>query len=553
MRGFALLPLVTVAILFVLVGVPVIFVVLQAVFPALDQGSMGEPLSAFVAVAQDPRIGPLLSNTFGIGIGVALLSGLLGVTLGTLRGLFHIPGARVWDLLFLIPFLIPPYISALSWMLALQTRGYLEQIFSFKLNALLFSLPGMVIVMALNIFPVVYFAVSRSMASHGGRLADVARVHGAGPWAAFFRITLPLALPAIAASCLLAFALAIEEYGVPAAIGPHAGIQALTTGIEQRLADWPIDLSGAAVLSLLLVALALTAYTVQRALTAGKDVGTITGKPAAIVIRDPGRWTLLIVALFAGVALIAVGIPVSAMLATAFSGTLSGGLSADNVTLRHFSAVLNNQNQALSALSSSMGLASGTALLTGIVGTLVAWLVTVRRVRGAALLDGLSLLPVALPGIVVGVGLILAWNRSFWPVTPYNTWAILLLAYSCLLLPYPIRYVSAALRQLGPNLEAAARVHGASTLRALRYVVAPLVFPSLLAAMLLVFAVAVRELVTSLLLAPAGVQTTAIFIWRQFEQGSVGQGMAMATVAMTVSLATMLLGIHVSQRFQPGE
>ncbi len=553
MRGFALLPLVTVAILFVLVGIPVIFVVLQAVFPWLDEGSMREPLSAFVAVAQDSRIGPLLSNTFGIGIGVALLSGLFGVTLGTLRGLFHIPCARVWDLLFLIPFLIPPYISALSWMLALQTRGYLEQIFSFTFNALLFSLPGMAIVMALNIFPVVYFAVSRSMASHGGRLADVARVHGAGPWAAFFRITLPLALPAIAASCLLAFALAIEEYGVPAAIGPHAGIQALTTGIEQRLADWPIDLSGAAVLSLLLVALALTAYTVQRALTAGKDVGTITGKPAAIVIRDPGRWTLPIVALFAGVTLIAVGIPVSAMLATAFSGTLSGGLSADNVTLRHFSAVLHNQNQALTALSSSMGLASGTALLTGVVGTLVAWLVTVRRVRGAALLDGLSLLPVALPGIVVGVGLILAWNRSFWPVTPYNTWAILLLAYSCLLLPYPIRYVSAALRQLGPNLEAAARVHGASTLRALRYVVAPLVFPSLLAAMLLVFAVAVRELVTSLLLAPAGVQTTAIFIWRQFEQGSVGQGMAMATVAMTVSLATMLLGIHLYQRLQPGE
>ncbi len=250
-------------------------------------------------------------------------------------------------------------------MLALQARGYLEQIFSFKFNALLFSLPGMAIVMALNIFPVVYFAVSRSMASHGGRLADVARVHGAGPWATFFRITLPLALPAIAASCLLAFALAIEEYGVPAAIGPHAGIQTLTTGIEQRLADWPIDLSGAAVLSLLLVALALTAYTVQRALTAGKDVGTITGKPAAIVIREPGRWTLPFVTLFFGVAVIAVGIPVSAMLVTAFSGTLSGGLSADNVTLRHFSAVLNNQNQALSALLSSMGLASGTALLTG--------------------------------------------------------------------------------------------------------------------------------------------------------------------------------------------
>lgn len=553
MRGFTLLPLITVAMLLLLVGVPVIFVVLQAIFPALDAGSLREPFKAFIDVSQDSRLGPLLSNTFVLGMGVALLSGLLGITLGTLRGLFHIPWAKVWDLLFLIPFLLPPYISALSWMLALQPRGYLEQLFSIKFSMLLFSLSGMVIVMSLNIFPVVYFAVSRSMASNGGRLADVARVHGAGPWRAFFSVTLPLALPAIAASTLLAFALAIEEYGVPAAIGPHAGVQALTTGIEQRLADWPIDLPGAAVLSLLLVSMVLTAFAVQRALTAGKEVGTLTGKPAAVVIRHPGGWTVPIVMLFAGVAVVAVWIPVSAMLVTAFSGTLSGGLSLENITLRHFGALFATHGAALGALFSSMGLAGGTALLTGVVGTLVAWLVTAKRVRGAALLDGLSLLPVALPGIVVGVGLILAWNHSFWPVTPYNTWSILLLAYSCLLLPYPIRYVSAALRQLGPNLEAAARVHGASTLKALRYVVAPLIFPSLMAAMLLVFAVAVRELVTSLLLAPAGVQTTSIFIWRQFEQGSVGQGMAMATVAMMVSLVTMLLGIQVYQRYRSGE
>lgn len=551
MKGFTLLPLATVAMLLLLVGVPVLFVVLQAVFPALSEGSLRAPFSAFGVMAQDSRLGPLLSNTLTIGIGVATLSCLLGTALGTLRGLFSIPWAKAWDLLFLIPFLIPPYINALSWILALQNHGYLEQLTAIRLNALLFSMPGMVIVMTLNIFPVVYFAVSRSMASSGGRLADVARVHGAGPWAAFFRVTLPLSLPAIAASSLLAFTLAIEEYGVPAALGPHSGIQLLTTGIEQRLADWPIDLPGAAVLSLLLVSLALTAYVLQRTFTAGGDVGTTTGKPAAVVIRHPGKWTGPIVLLFMTVTLLAVGIPVSAMLTTAFSSTISGGLSAENLSVRHFSALLRADNDALGALFSSLGLALATAALTGLVGTMVAWLVAAKRIPGAALLDGLSLLPVALPGIVVGVGLILAWNRSFWPITPYNTWVILLLAYSCVLLPYPIRYVGAALRQLGPNLEAAARVHGASATKAIRHVIAPLIFPSLMAAMLLVFAVAVRELVTSLLLAPAGMQTTSVFVWRQFEQGSVGQGMAMATVAVAVSLATLLVGIRIYLRHQP--
>ncbi len=95
-----------------------------------------------------------------------------------------------------------------------------------------------------------------------------------------------------------------------------------------------------------------------------------------------------------------------------------------------------------------------------------------------------------------------------------------------MLLPYPVRYCSAALTQIGGSLTDAARVHGASAITTLRLVLFPLVLPSLVAAMMLVFAVASRELVSSLLLAPAGMQTVSIFVWRQFEQGSIGSGMA---------------------------
>jgi len=223
-----------------------------------------------------------------------------------------------------------------------------------------------------------------------------------------------------------------------------------------------------------------------------------------------------------------------------------------NLTLRHFAALFALQGDALTALSTSLGLALGAAVITGLLGFLAAWLVVVRRIRGAALIDALSLLPAALPGVVVGVGLILLWNQPFWPLTPYNSWPILLLSYCCLLLPWPVRYVSSALKQLGSNLEPAARVHGASAWAALRHIVLPLVFPSLLAAMLMVFAIASRELVTSLLLAPAGTQTVSVFIWRQFEQGSVGQGMAMASIAMGTGLALMLTALAILQRRERG-
>lgn len=549
MNRNAFLPGVAGIALLLLVAVPVAFVVLQAVFPHLDAGSYSAPFSTFTRIFAEPSLQALFATTLKVGLGVALCSALIGVPLGALRGLFALPGAVLWDVVFLIPFLIPPYIAALSWILALQTNGYVQQLLPWlHLNDFLFSLPGMVAVMTLNVFPVVYFAVSRSMAASGSRLADVARIHGAGPWRAFIRITLPMALPAMASSLLLAFTLSIEEYGVPGALGSRSGILMLTTGIEQRLADWPIDMPGAAVLSLLLVAIALCAYSVQRAVLAGKNVESMTGKPADVTQKSLVGWTLPVMALFTVVALIAVALPIVSTLVTAFSGTLSGGLTLSNFTLRHFGNLFAAHSDALGALSTSLSLALGTALIAGATGFLASWLVVARKIRGAALIDGLSLFPAALPGIVVGVGLILAWNRSFWPVTPYNTWGILLLSYCCLLLPYPVRYVSAALKQIGGNLDAAARVHGATAAQALRMILLPLVFPSLLASMMMVFAVASRELVTSLLLSPAGVQTVSVYVWRQFEQGSVGDGMAMASIAVLLSLTLMLIAFRLQQR-----
>lgn len=547
-----LLPLLTVALLVVLVALPLLFILLQALFPALAQGSFAGAFSPIPTLLADPQLPALLGGTLKTGLAVALLSALVGIPLGTLRGLFNLPLARLWDLLLLIPFLTPPYIAALSWMLALQHNGYLAQLIGVDLNDLLFSQSGIALVMTLNIFPVVYFAVSRSLLASGQQLAIVARVHGASARRAFWHVTLPMMLPALAAGVLLAFTLAIEEYGVPAALGSRAGVVMLTVGIEERLADWPIDLPGSSLLSLLLMLVALAAFALQKKLVGSKEVTSITGKPAQNSGVPLGGWCWPVLALFSLVALLVVVVPMSSMLLTALLSTLSGGMQRDNLTLRHFSALFAQHGDALAALSTSFGLALGAALITGLLGFLAAWLVVVRRIRGAAVIDALSLLPAALPGVVVGVGLILLWNQPFWPVTPYNSWAILLISYCCLLLPWPVRYVGSALKQLGGNLEPAARVHDASSLQALRHIVLPLVFPSLLAAMLMVFAIASRELVTSLLLAPAGMQTVSIFIWRQFEQGSVGQGMAMASIAIFSGLLLMLSALAMMQHRERG-
>ncbi|HDX4047954.1 TPA: iron ABC transporter permease [Enterobacter soli] len=543
-----LLSAITLTLLVILVAFPLSFIALQAVFPQFSAGDFSGAFSGVSTLLAEPQLPAMLGGTLQIAIGVALVSALIGFPLGVARGLLNLPAPRLWDLLFLIPFLTPPYIAALSWMLVLQTNGYLQQITGINLNDVLFSKAGIVLVMALNIFPVVYFAVSRSLLASGQRLALVARVHGASAARAFWHITLPMLSPALAAGMLLAFTLAIEEFGVPAALGTRAGVLMLTTDIEKKLADWPVDLSGASMLSVVLVVIALSAWGLQKKLTGHHDVTSVTGKPTENSGANASVFTLPIVMLMALVGGIAVILPGASMALSGVLGTLSGGVTLANVTMSHYVALFSQQGDALSALGTSLSLALGAACITGILGLLASWLVVVQKIKGRAVLDALSLMPAALPGIVVGVGLILLWNQRFWPVSPYNTWVILLLSYCCLLLPWPVRYVGSALRQLGGNLEPAARVHGASAFQALRFIVMPLVSPALLAAMLMVFAIASRELVTSLLLAPAGTQTVSVFIWRQFEQGSVGQGMAMATLTLITGLILMLSALGIMQR-----
>ncbi|WP_202607222.1 ABC transporter permease [Pseudomonas monteilii] len=264
-------------------------------------------------------------------------------------------------------------------------------------------------------------------------------------------------------------------------------------------------------------------------------------------VSKPALAPVLSAALFGLAALAATVLPLLSIALTAFTGTLSGGVQADNFTLRHFAAIFERGSDAWSALTTSFSLAAGVALLTGALGALVAYCVLRFRSRWSLVLDAVSVLPNAMPGIVVAVGLILAWNQPWLPITPYNTWAMLLMAYACLLLPYPVRYANAALQQVSVNLESSARVHGAGPWRMLARIVLPLLAPAVGAAMLLVFSIASRELVASLLLAPTGMQTVSVYVWRQFEQGSVGEGMAMSLVAIAVAALLVLLAHALQQ------
>jgi iron(III) transport system permease protein len=522
------------------VAVPLVFVLLQAIFPYLSDSSLREPFGAIGATLGDPRLPELLGNTIRLGVFVAVGCVIVATPLAILRALTDAPGKGLWDLLFLIPFMMPPYIGALAWTMTLQPGGFSTQLLGFNGGAFLFSFTGIVTVMTLHLFPVVYFALSRTLAAIGPRFVNAARTSGAGPLYAFWRITLPLSLPGLAASLLLVFAMAIEEYGTPATLGRQSQFLVLVTSIEERFAEWPIDLPGAAILSLLLVTLALAAFVLQHWIATRRSYVTIAGKHGDASPITLGVWRWPAVALFGLVAVAAVAIPLAAVLATSFSNTISGGLVWSNFGLRHFESVLSNSDGAMDALFTSLWLAGAASIGAGLLGLLAAYVTVRSRAPGRGAVDALSSLPNALPGMVIAVGLILAWNRSWWPVQIYNTSFMLLLAYICILLPYPVRYASAGLRQISQSLEAAARVSGAGLAMTIRRILMPMIAPHLAVAMLLVFAIASRELVASVMVAPPGLQTVATYVFNQFVQGSPGAGMALSVIAIFSSTAILV-------------
>ncbi len=533
-----ILPWVVTTALIGLVGVPLLFIALQAIFPRLGEGLLVAPFSMWLPTLADPRVLQLSLNTLVLGVSVALVAGALGGMLGVIRGLSEIPYARAWDIVMLMPLMIPPYIATLGWIVVLQPRGYLQQVAGFHLGPFLFSFPGLVFVMASHLFPAVYFAVSRSIEASGGQLAEAARMSGASAFDVFRRITLPLALPAIGGALLLVFASTIEEYGTPAILASQSNFEVLTTAIDHRVADWPIDLPGASCLSIILVLLALMAYSAQQRMIEGRSFETIGGKTQAYRAALRG-WRLgLALAVLASAALVTIGLPLLGILSTAFTRTFSGGLSITNLSTRNFEQLFSNVGGAMHATAFSLALATGTAIVTAIIGVSAA-LVSRREGSGVSFIRTLTALPNAVPGVVVAVGLILAWNQPWLPATVYGTWVMLLLAYSCILLPYPVRYAFAALTQISPDLEAAAMMAGANRIVAFRRIVLPLLWPSVFAAMMLVFSIASRELVASILLAPVGTHTMATFVWKQFEQGSLGLGMAMSVIALVVNMLVM--------------
>lgn len=486
----------------------------------------------------------VMLNTVWLGLCVILGTTLLALPLAWIMANTAIGRKRWLDIILLIPFMTPPYIGSMGWILFMQKNGYLAQLIPglSNLTPAFFSFAGMVTIMSLHLFPFLYLLLRGALERIGGSLEEAGAVMGAPPLYRFRRIIVPLLLSSFGMGAMLVFVKTIAEFGTPATFGRQIGYDVMTSEIHRYISSWPISFGTATSLSSLLLTACLLMWYVQSVISRRFTYSLVGGKGSRRSSLRSGGPVLWISALFVLLLLVlSIGIPYFSIIAASTMKLRGVGLGWDNVTLDAYRELLRWGNPGMKALTSSIWLSLAASTVALVIGTWCALLIRRSQTASQRAVDLISLMPNTVPGIVMVVGLILLWNSPWMPIPLYNTYGMVVLTYVVLFLPYTVQYVKSAAGQIDGSLMQAGQVFGGRPFYLLWRITLPLILPGMLAGWMMTFTISARELVASLLILPPSVQTSATFIFSQFEQGEVSLGMAMAVVSVGFTTVILIL------------
>ena len=533
-------------IMLVMILYPLAMVFLQSLFPDILGGSLKGFLSPFIQVFKSEGLLKVVFNTILWGIAVTIGCVIVGVPCGFILAKTDMPGKGIIRVIYAIPYMSPPYVGALAWILFIQEKGFLEEMLSGHLPAfvqeLFFSFWGLTFIMVLFLYPFTALGVEAGLRALPSNFENSARVLGANRKELLRRIVIPLLLPVILNTGLLVFLQTVSNFGVPATLGSRARYPIITAEIYNLISSWPINFPLSTALSGILVAMALAIMYFSERVLKKRDYGVISGRGIYQVYSLSKLQRLMAAGFILILSICSVAIPFGTMVLASLVKIWGGGFfNLSNYTLQNYIEVFGFHSPGLQALwiSFSLGLIAPTIILLG--AAFISYVLAHYKGGLAFTLNFIGFLPRSLPKVVVVVGLILAWNAPWIGIRIYNTYFMLLLAYVVLYLPDALRYGDSGMRNITQNLENSALVMGASKWKVFTKIIFPLLRPYLIASWILSFIISVRELVASILLLPPGLETTATYIFSQFEQGGMSEAMCMATVTITLTVVALLI------------
>ena len=537
------------ALMALLLGILGLFVVLpvgmvlKVAVTAADGSLTASHLLRFF---ENPLYIESLINSLAAGFWTVVLSTILALPLAFVVARYEFPGRMLVITLATLPLVIPPFVGAIALLQVFGRAGVvtllLHDLFGVRSNVME-GLRGLILVQTLHFFPFIFLTVTTALANVDRSLEEMGQMMGAHGWRLLRRVVFPLVLPAYAAGALLTFTKAVDDIGTPFILniknmlGPQAYLRITTVGRD--------DVDGY-VICVIMVAISIACVVGSNWMVSRREYATVqTGAP-----RPQGQalrgWrlggALAVCGLIVGAGLI----PHLGVVMLSFSKIWSLTYLPSVYTLNNYAEIF---VRAPRFVINTLAYSLTAAALSVVLAAAIAYLLQRGRVPGKGLLDAIAMMPIALPGVVIGVGFL----RVFYNITlpgidaPLtSTWAIFALAYMVRRLPYALRASHAALHQVHPSLEDAAAVGGAPRVRAFRRVVLPLILGGVVAGGVLVFITAAVEFSATIILVSRIEQSPLSYGIYVYSQSSLGRGAAAALGVVAIVLVAV--GTYLANR-----
>jgi len=546
------------ATLFVLylAGVPL----LMLLYGSIRSAPIGEPgatytFQNYIKAYVDKEFYLLLLNSVYYALGTCTLTFLIGTFLAWVSERTNTPLKKLFVVMSLIPFIIPGILSTISWILLLSPKIGLINIAIKDILGLesapfnIYSMWGMIWAEAIHLYPLVFLLMSAAFRNMDTSLEEAALTAGSSTFQTFCQVTLPLMRPAMFSLLLINFVRGIEAFEVPALIGVPAKISVFTTKIFLAIHQFPSDFGLAGAYAVTLLAISTIGVLIYGRITRKEErYATVTGKGYRPRVIDLGGWKWLTLGISFLIFFLAVILPVFVLLWSSFIpyyGVPSRELM-EKMTWANYQYII-NYPLALTAFKNSFYLSVGSATLIMLLTSVIAWITVRTKLPGRALLDNMTFIPIAMPGIVLGVSLI--WVYLTLPIPIYGTIWVLLLAYITKFMPYGIRAASASMIQINKELEEASLTAGGTWLQTFFKIILPLLMPGFTAGWIYISIIALRELSTSILLYSYNSTVLSIMAFDLWEGGQYtyvcALGVLMVLLLVTMAFTARKLGARI--------
>ncbi len=509
---------------------PLVYMVIKAFFP--DSKLSFETFKRLYTYSLNLDA---LRNTTIAAFSTMIVGTLLAFPLAWLAGRTNLYGRKFFRSLFVLTYMVPPYVGAMAWLRLLNPNvGTVNQ----WLRALLhlsdapgplnvYSLPGLIWVLSTFYYPYAFITISRAMEKMDPSLEEATRASGASPLKTVMTVTLPLMMPSLIAGALLAFVSAASCYGIPSIIGSPGRVHTVTTRIVEYVSLGQQGLNDATGMAVFLMVVAIIILFVSDVVLAKKQYITVSGKSVNPTIVDLRKWRIPLTVLVSLFAVVVILIPFATIFSTSFKIDVGKSmLRQDNFTLSNWKTVF-GRIETVNCLKNSLVFAVVAATVGIVIACTMSYLLQRTTIRGRKIPDFLITLGSGTPSVVIALGLIMTMKGNF-GINIYNTAYIMIIAYLIKYLMMGMRTVVSAMSQIHVSLEECSQISGASWLKTMFRITGRLIFPSIAAGWFLIFIPSFYELSMTTLLYSSTTKTIGFQLYEYWTFTSQPMACAMA-------------------------